>query len=152
MRLGKPRDPALTLVFILLTCGIYYFYFIYVVSQETQNFLDEPDRSPGAEVLLSILTCGLWNIYWDYQMGQRIAAMCVEVGLPVTDNSVLYLILDLIGIGGFASVGLINPVLQQDSLNRIWKAAMTSPPPDTNSWPPPPSASQTPRQPRSPRP
>jgi len=28
MRLGTPRDPALTLVLILLTCGIYYLYFI----------------------------------------------------------------------------------------------------------------------------
>lgn len=29
MRLGARRDPALVLVLILLTCGIYYFYFIY---------------------------------------------------------------------------------------------------------------------------
>lgn len=153
MQLGKPRDPALTLVFILLTCGIYYLYFIYVVSQETQDFLEERDLSPGLEVLLSIVTCGLWNIYWDYKMGKRIAEMCLHAGLPVTDNAVLYLILDLVGIGGFASIGLLNPILQQDSLNRIWKAAMTNSP-DPNSWPPPPNSGYNsgPRQPRPPRP
>lgn len=143
MRLGTPRDPALTLVLILLTCGIYYLYFIYVVSRETQEFLGEPEFSPGVEVLLSLITCGIWNIYWDYRIGKRIAQMCEQVGLPPTDNAILYLLLDLVGFGGFGSLGLVNPVLQQDGLNRVWKAAMMPPPPDTL---------QTPRQPRAPRP
>ncbi len=95
MRLGTPRDPALTLVLILLTCGIYYLYFIYVVSRETQEFLGEPEFSPGVEVLLSLITCGIWNIYWDYRIGKRIAQMCEQVGLPPTDNAILYLLLDV---------------------------------------------------------
>ena len=123
MRLGTPRSPGLTLVLILLTCGIYYLYFIYVVSRETQDFLKEPDTSPGLELLLCLLTCGLYNIYWDYKIGKRIAEMSERVGLPPTDNAVLYLVLDLIGIGGFASLGLLNPLLQQESLNRLWRAA-----------------------------
>jgi len=151
MRLGTPRDPALTLVLILLTCGIYYLYFIYVVSQETGDFLGEQEFSPGVEVLLSIVTCGIWNIYWDYRIGKRAAEMCGQVGLPVTDNATLYLVLDLVGVGGFGSLGLVNPVLQQDTLNRIWKAAMTGPP-STDSWPPSPETFQTPRQPRPPQP
>jgi len=152
MRLGTPRDPALTLVLILLTCGIYYLYFIYVVSEETQEFLDERDTSPAVEVLLSVLTCGIYNVYWDYKIGKRVAEMCGRVGLPATDNSVLYLILDMVGVGGFGGLGLINPILQQDSLNRVWKAAMTGPPPDHGAWPPPPAGPSTPRQPRPPRP
>jgi len=152
MRLGTPRDPALTLVLILLTCGIYYLYFIYVVSEETQEFLGERDTSPAVEVLLSVLTCGIYNVYWDYKIGKRVAEMCSRVGLPATDNSVLHLILDLVGVGGFGGLGLINPILQQDSLNRIWKAAMTGPPPDPGAWPPPPAGPSTPRQPRPPRP
>lgn len=138
MRLGTPRDPGLTFLLIVLTCGIYYLYFIYVVSQETQDFLEEHEFSPGLEVLLSVITCGLWNIYWDYRIGKRVAAMCGRVGLPVTDNAILYLVLDLVGAGGFGSLGIINPVLQQDSLNRIWKAGMT----------PPQDAFPTPRRPR----
>ena len=123
MRLGVPRSPALTLVLILLTCGIYYLYYIYVTSQEVSDFLEEPDTCPGLEVLLCLLTCGLYNIYWDYKMGKRIAEMCTRVGLPPTDNAILYLVLDLVGVGGFASLGLLNPLLQQDSLNRVWRAA-----------------------------
>ena len=150
MRLGTPRNPALTLVLILITCGIYYLYFIYVVSEETQDFLGERDFSPGVEVLLSVVTCGLWNVYWDYRIGKRVAEMCQRVGLPATDNAVLYLILDLVGVGGFSSLGLLNPILQQDSLNRVWQAAMSGPPPDQNAWPPNPTP--TPRQPRPPLP
>ena len=115
---------------ILLTCGIYCLYFIYVVSQETQDFLEEPDISPGLEVLLSMVTCGLWNIYWDYRMGKRIAQMSRQAGLPPTDNAVLCLVLDLVGIGGFLSLGLLNPILQQDGLNRVWRAAESGPPPE----------------------
>ena len=54
MRLGVPRSPALTLVLILLTCGIYYLYYIYVTSQEVQDFLEDPDTSPGLEALLCV--------------------------------------------------------------------------------------------------
>lgn len=151
MRLGTRRGPALVLILILLTCGIYYFFFIYKVSQETQDFLGESDVSPGTEVLLSLVTCGLWNVYWDYKMGKRMAQMCVRVGLPLTDNALLYLSLDLVGVGGFASLGLVNPVLQQDTLNRIWQAAMTGPPPpDAGPDPWPPAPTPTPRRPRPP--
>lgn len=143
MRIGTPRGPALTLVLIFITCGLYYLYYIYVVSEETQEFLGERDTSPGVEVLLSVLTCGLYNIYWDYKIGKRVAEMCGRVGLPTTDNSVLYLVLDLVGFGGFGGLGLINPILQQDSLNRVWNAAMTGPRDPGTS---------TPRQPRPPRP
>ena len=99
---------------------------------------------------MSVLTCGIWNIYWDYRTGKRIARMSAQVGLPPTDNALLYLLLDLLGVGGFASVGIINPLLQQDGLNRVWQAAMTGPAGRGRSaWPPPPSP--TPRQPRPPQ-
>ena len=152
MRLGTLRDPALTLLFIFLTCGLYYLYYIYVVSQETQEFLEVQEISPGVEVLLSVVTCGFWNIYWDYRMGKRMSEMCARAGLPPSDNSVLYLVLDLVGFGGFGSFGIINPILQQDMLNRVWKAAMTGTTPPPNVWPPAPDTFQTPRQPRPPQP
>lgn len=151
MRLGTRRDPALTLLLIFLTCGIYYLYFIYKATEEVQEFLGISDTPPALAVVLHIVTCGIYNIYWDYQIGKRTAEMCARVGLPATDNSVLYLVLDLLGVGGFASVGLINPLIQQDLLNRVWEAAAQPPPSGSSQpgqWPPAPS---TPRQPRPPQ-
>lgn len=150
MRLGTRRDPALTLLLIFATCGIYYLYFIYKATEEAQEFLGVEDTPPALAVVLHIVTCGIYNIYWDYQLGKRTAEMCARVGLPATDNSVLYLVLDLLGVGGFASVGLINPLIQQDLLNKVWDAARQQPPPSSGpgtpgQWPPVPSAPRTPR-------
>jgi hypothetical protein len=166
MRLGVPRSPVLILLLCFITCGLYYLYFIYVVTDETQKFLGdtEIDMHPCLEVLLTIITFGLWNIYWDYRMGKRMARMCQLVGLPITDNAVLYLVLDLFG------VGIINAILEQDTLNRVWRAATYGVVPAGMPWPPPgtqipggqppgssndtwysSNTSRTPRQPRPPR-
>ena len=137
MRLGHPRSPVLVLLFTFLTCGLYYLWIIYIISSETKDFLGETEInvSPAAEVLLTIVTFGIWDVYWDYRMGKRMALMCRRVGLPITDNAVLYLVLDLVG------VGFINIVLQQDTLNRVWKAAQTGAQPQAAAaWPPPPGA------------
>ena len=55
MRIGERRDPGLTLLFIFLTCGIYYLWWLYTVSREVQEFLGEEDVSPGLELLLCFL-------------------------------------------------------------------------------------------------
>ncbi len=125
MRFGTPREPALVLVFSIITCGLYYFYFIYKVSEEIQDFQGRSEYSPAVEVLLTIVTFTIWNYYWDYRVGKRMAEMAASVGLPATDNSVLYVILNLLGAGPFAGVGLINTLIQQDMLNRIWAAAQS---------------------------
>ena len=114
---GERRDPALVLVFTLLTCGFYYWYFLYKVSEETQRFLGEPDTSPGVEVLLCLATCGLYIFYWDYKQAQKIARMQQMVGLPVVDNGILYLVLNLL------AVGFINAMIEQGHLNDVWLRA-----------------------------
>jgi len=111
---GERRDPALVLVFTLLTCGIYYWFWLYRVSEETQRYLNEPDTSPAIEVLLCFVTCGLYIFYWDYKQAQKIARMLQSVGLPPTDNGVLYLVLNLIGLG------FINAMIEQGHLNDVW--------------------------------
>jgi hypothetical protein len=117
VRVGQRFEPALVLILSIVTFGIYYLFYIARVSQETQEFLGEPDTSPGLEVLLTVLTCYLYNCYWDYKMGHKIAKMQQRAGLRVVDNSALYLILDIVGFGVF------NSMIQQTHLNEIWYAA-----------------------------
>jgi hypothetical protein len=118
IQIGERREPGLVLLFSILTGGIYYLYYIYKVSEETQTFLNEPDTSPMLEVVLSICTCGLYTIYWDYKMAKKIAQMQQTVGLPVTDNSTLYLILNFVGLG------IVNSLIEQGHLNEVWNAAL----------------------------
>lgn len=115
--LGERRDPALVLVFTLLTCGIYYWFWLYRVSEETQRFLNEPDTSPGIEILLCLVTCGLYILYWDYKQAKKIMRMQMMVGLPPADNAVLYIVLNLIGLG------FINAMIEQGHLNDVWLRA-----------------------------
>lgn len=123
MRIGTRREPALVLLFILLTCGIYYMYWVYKVSGEMQEFLGEPDVSPAVELLLTALTCGFYLFYWDWKTAEKIARMQARVGLPVTNNAVLYLVLNILGLGPAGGIGLIVPLIEQGHLNDIWRAA-----------------------------
>ncbi len=123
MRIGTRREPALVLLFIVLTCGIYYIYWVYKVSGEVQDFLGEPDTPPAVELLLTALTCGLYLFYWDWKTAEKIAQMQARVGLPVTNNAVLFLVLDILGAGPVAGLGLIVPLIEQGHLNDIWRAA-----------------------------
>jgi hypothetical protein len=127
-----PRQPAVMLILSIVTCGIYYLYYVYAATQDCNDFTRRQEQSPGTEVVLTIVTCGIYNLYWDYRMGKRLAEMCMMVGLPITDNAVLYLVLDLFGIG------FINALLQQETMNRIWDASARGAPYTPGSWPPPP--------------
>jgi hypothetical protein len=81
------------------------------------EFDGEPDTSPSMELLFSIISCGLYTIYWDYKVAQKIARLQMKVGLPPTDNSTLYLVLNFIGLG------LIPSMIEQGHLNDIWYRA-----------------------------
>ena len=114
--LGERVEPALVLLLSIVTCGIYYLCFIYKTSKETLAYTGEQDLDPWLDVLLSIVTCGLWTVYWDYKIGQRIVRMQRLAGVRETDNSVLYLVLNLLGFG------MINALIEQGHLNEIWAA------------------------------
>lgn len=117
MQKGEVRSPVLVLVLILITCGIYNLYWIYKVSDETQKYSGETTLSPVVELLLCIFTCGLYYFYWNYKYGKMIAKCHERAGLAVEDNSVLYLILSVLGLG------IINALIMQTSLNKVWEAS-----------------------------
>lgn len=114
--LGERVEPALVLLLSFVTCGIYYLCFIYKTTKETLAYTGEQDLEPWLDVLLTVVTCGLWSVYWDYKIGQRIVRMQRLAGVRETDNSVLYLVLNLLGFG------MINSLMEQGHLNEIWAA------------------------------
>jgi hypothetical protein len=115
--IGERREPGLVLLYGIISCGIYYFYFIHRVSREMLAFDGEPDTDPGMEVLLSIVTCGLYTIYWDYKVAGKLIRMQEKVGLMPTDNRILFLVLNLIGLG------MVPSMIEQGHLNDIWNRA-----------------------------
>jgi hypothetical protein len=127
-KLGTRREPGLVLLFGILTLGIYYLWWIHEVSRETQEYLGEPDTSPALEVVLAVVTCNIYTIYWDWKMGQKIYRMQQVAGVPnPADNSILYLILNFVGLG------IINSMIEQGHLNDIWSNTERKNPPTYGS-------------------
>ncbi len=113
----KQRNPALVIIFSIITCGIYELYWFVTTTNEVQNKLKAPDgsvSSGGKSLLFMIITCGIYTFYWWYKMGQRQGQLGKEYGVDAPDNSTIYLILCFIGIGA-----VINMVLLQSSLNKV---------------------------------
>ena len=71
------------------------------------------ERSVAVSIILSIVTCGIYGFYWAYKMGKLLMIAKEKNGLRSDDNSVVFLILQLIGFG------IINYALIQSDLNEI---------------------------------
>jgi hypothetical protein len=119
-----PPSRSLLKVFLLLilTCGLYYFYWVYVTSSDI-NKMRGGGFPPVLDLLLTLLTGGLWLYWWDWRVGQEVAELQARYGLPVQNNSALYLILDILGAGPIAGLGIVVPLIQQSTLNAVYERA-----------------------------
>jgi len=109
----KERNVVLAIVLTIVTCGIYGLYWIYSMNNEANQLADEPNStSGGLVILLSIITCGIYMIYWNYKMGKKVYAIQLKNNFPASDNSVLFLVLALVGLS------IVNFVLIQLELNK----------------------------------
>lgn len=110
----QKRNIALSVVFSIITCGIYTFYWIYMMNEESKYFAKrENETSGGLVILLGIVTCGIYLYYWYYQMGKRMQAAQEAAGLPSEDRSIIYLIVAIVGFS------IVNDCLIQDDLNKL---------------------------------
>ena len=109
---GTNRSIALCIIFSLITCGIYYLYWRYVLNEEINRMADEPYATSGGLVILfNIITCGIYGWYWLYRMGERCDVIKQKMGKPASSSAVLYLILGIFGLG------IVSYALMQDTIN-----------------------------------
>ncbi|HEY5586588.1 MAG TPA: DUF4234 domain-containing protein [Ruminiclostridium sp.] len=109
---GTTRSPALVIVLSIITCGIYFLYWIYKSSEEMKFYLNTTN-SPATELILCIL-CFPYQYYWFYKQGKNLAEASKIAGLVGEDNSILYLILAILGLG------IVNSAIMQANANNIW--------------------------------
>ncbi len=115
---GTIKDPVMTIVLILVTCGLYGYYWLYLTSKEMQEFTGKYAITPALEVVLCIVTGGLYHIYWYYKSFAMLPGMQEQVGRPAADNSVLWLILMFVP---FAGIWVLYQF--QTELNEIYTTA-----------------------------
>lgn len=107
------REIAISLILSLVTCGIYSIYWFIMLTEDSNKLSDEEAISGGMAFLFSLLTCGIYQIYWNYKMGKKMYEVGKKYSHDISDNSILYLILSIFGLG------IINYCLIQNDLNKF---------------------------------
>lgn len=75
--------------------------------------MDPNATSGGMVILLSIITCNVYMWYWLYKQGDAIDQVKASRGLPSGNSGILYLILEIFGLG------IVSYALMQNELNQL---------------------------------
>lgn len=109
----KERNIGIAIILSLITCGIYYLYWIYAVTNEVGHLNESPNFTGGKTILFGIITCGIYFLFWFYQLGGQIAGVQAKKGLPQKDEGLMYVILAVFGMG------LISLAIAQSNVNEL---------------------------------
>ena len=104
----KQRNIVTCILLTLITCGIYGIYWVICMAREAVAVKDPADNAVLEIVLMLFLP-----FLGFYMAEQKFAAGCEARGIPHKDNSVLYLILGLVGLG------IVDYCMMQNDLNKL---------------------------------
>ena len=103
------RSIGVAILLSIITCGIYGIYWFITLTDEANKVSGHNAPSGGTAFLFTLLTCGIYSIYWSYKMGEKMYEAGKMHGKDIENNSILYLILSILGLG------IINYCLIQSS-------------------------------------
>lgn len=109
----KERNIAMCIVLSIVTCGIYGLYWYICLTDDTNTAANADGPSGIMALVLTLVTCGIYGWFWAYKQGEKISTAQESHGLSVSDNKILYLILQLFGLG------IVAWVLMQNELNKM---------------------------------
>ena len=109
----KKRNIVLQIVLSLITCGIYGIYWFITLTDDAAKKAGDANFNGVKAFLFTLITCGIYGYYWYYKMGKTLKVAGDNNGVAVDDNSVLYLILGLFGLG------IVNYCIMQNDLNKM---------------------------------
>ena len=108
------RNIVTCIVLTIITCGIYGIYWFIVLTDDIARLANDKNSvSGGVAFLLSLITCGIYGYFWAYQMGKKIYIYGKDKNQMISDNSFLYVILQIFGLG------IVNYALMQNDLNNL---------------------------------
>ncbi len=97
----------------IVTCGIYGIIWFINLTDDSKSIHNDETASGGMAFLFTLITCGIYGYYWNYKIGKRMYEAGKERGIEIADNSVLYLVLSIFGLG------IVNYCLIQSDLNKF---------------------------------
>ena len=113
----RERNIVTSIILTIVTCGIYGIVWFIGLTDDAARANNNPNFSGGTAFLLTLVTCGIYSIYWNYKMGKEIYNAKLTRNMPASDQSVLYLVLSLLGLG------IVNYCLMQNELNELAKVS-----------------------------
>ena len=111
--IGQRAEPITVLLLTFVTCGIYWFFWMFKVAGEINAYL-------GREVVSTLLLilgicCAPVNIYNIYLVAKALPEMQGRAGLPGKDDTLLLILLMIV-------FPLVVPMIVQGELNKVWDA------------------------------
>ncbi len=117
MRKGTVRSVPMLVLLSIVTCGIYYLYWIYKTTDEIKNFMEREDINPALELILVLVTCNIYSLYWYYKYGKIVyLEMTAKAGMDNSEDSTVLLVI----LGLLVYVAAV--AIMQDKLNAIWNS------------------------------
>ena len=104
----KNRGIVSCILLTLITCGIYGIYWVIMLAKEGVSVKD-----PADSALLEIVLMLFLPFLGVFMVEKKFAEGCAERGIAHSDNSILYLILSLVGLG------IVSLCMLQNDLNKI---------------------------------
>ena len=111
----QERNIVTCIILSIVTLGIYgIIWYINLVNDTNRVCNDEHSSQSGGMVfLLTLITCGIYGIIWFYNAGKRLEKAGKKYGKEISDNSVVYLIVNIVGLG------IVAYCMVQSDLNKF---------------------------------
>ena len=109
----KERNIAIQVILSIVTCGLYTIVWFISLTDDAAYINDDHILSGLKAFLFSLLTCGIYTIYWNYKMGKTLYEGMRKRGIEASDNSLIYLILSILGLG------IVNYCIMQNDINKV---------------------------------
>ena len=109
------KSIPMLVILSVVTCGIYYLYWLYKTTDSIKNFMNNAEINPTLELILCLFI-PFYQLYLFYKCSRIIYKdMTSKVGIDNTeDASVLLLVLSFVGLG------IVSAAIIQDKLNSIY--------------------------------
>lgn len=104
----KERNIVTCVLLTIVTCGIYGLYWAIMLAKEAVSVKDPADNG-----LLEIILMIFLSFVGLFLAEKKLAEGCAERGIPHSDNSIVYLVLGIFGLG------IVGFCMMQNDLNKM---------------------------------
>ena len=107
----EEKNIAVCIILAIVTCSIYMWFWMYSMVKKIRMLANDTSDMVGEYLLLMLVP--YYNVYWVYTRGKKISEEAARRGIQIADNSVLYLILNLLGLS------IVSYAMIQNDLNKL---------------------------------